>query len=174
MKKLTICYLQQYFLKYIRNTENMYDNINELNKIIEECDLYKTPVNLYNERLLLRLLFFFLLWRFLLLWLLFFFLLWRLFLPCLIFRVAPVCASRNILNCCAVSVASSDTLASRSSNLESNSDNLFSIFPCNARTEPATLAIHLEFDGDVSLCPGILYIYNIIIYFILMNENLIK
>ena len=48
LKKLTICYLQQYFLKYIRNTENMYDNINELNKIIEECDLYKTPANLYN------------------------------------------------------------------------------------------------------------------------------
>lgn len=48
MKKMTICYLQQYFLKYIKSTENMYDNIDELKKIIEECDMFKDPPNLYN------------------------------------------------------------------------------------------------------------------------------
>ena len=48
IKKMTICYLQQYFLKYIHNTDNMYDNVQELHKIIEECDMYKTPTNLYN------------------------------------------------------------------------------------------------------------------------------
>lgn len=48
IKKITICYLQQYFLKYIHNTDNMYDNVQELHKIIEECDMYKTPTNLYN------------------------------------------------------------------------------------------------------------------------------
>ena len=49
LKKITICYLQKYFLKYLFNTENMYDNIHELKSIIEECDLYKEgPNGLYN------------------------------------------------------------------------------------------------------------------------------
>ena len=49
LKKMTICYLQKYFLKYLFNTENMYDNIKELEEIIQECDLYKDgPSSLYN------------------------------------------------------------------------------------------------------------------------------
>jgi chaperone BCS1 len=47
IKKMNICYLQQFFLKYLKKMDDMYDNINELTQIIEECDLYKKPTNLY-------------------------------------------------------------------------------------------------------------------------------
>lgn len=49
IKKITICYLQQYFLKYLidNDIKDMYENTSELNKMVNDCDLYKKPINLY-------------------------------------------------------------------------------------------------------------------------------
>lgn len=47
IKKISICYLQQVFLKYINNTKLLYDCVEELEQIKKECDLYKSPDNLY-------------------------------------------------------------------------------------------------------------------------------
>jgi len=38
---LTICFLQQYFLKYLYDVDNLYNNTKEISNIIDECNLYK-------------------------------------------------------------------------------------------------------------------------------------
>ena len=49
IKNLTISYLQQYFLKYLNDTENLYKKTSEINDIIEECHLYQDNSKyLYN------------------------------------------------------------------------------------------------------------------------------